>query len=167
MSLSTNYGWEWSVNNNLAYVQLGGHTLVSKIKPCMSKYEQVYSVKLRMAQRIASSSNSWSTCDLVTIIRDMFNECLHLILQTISCMLLWLLVVNFMTVYDDEFYSDIIIFSLITPYLVIPLLLLSIFDIFITLPSFNLSSYEIILTHKKLLYFILYSVSDRLITWLL
>ena len=25
------------------------HMLVSKIKPCMSKYEQLYTVKLRMA----------------------------------------------------------------------------------------------------------------------
>jgi hypothetical protein len=25
------------------------HMLVSKIKPCMSKYEQIYTVKLRMA----------------------------------------------------------------------------------------------------------------------
>jgi len=31
------------------------HTLVSKIKPCMSKYKQVYTVKLRMAHYISYS----------------------------------------------------------------------------------------------------------------
>ena len=34
------------------------HTLVSKIKPCMSKYKQVYTVKLRMAHY-----NSYSLFD--------------------------------------------------------------------------------------------------------
>jgi hypothetical protein len=31
------------------------HTLVSKIKPCMSKYKQLYTVKLRMAHYISYS----------------------------------------------------------------------------------------------------------------
>ena len=31
------------------------HTLVSKIKPCMSKYKQIYTVKLRMAHYISYS----------------------------------------------------------------------------------------------------------------
>ena len=31
------------------------HTLVSKIKPCMSKYKRLYTVKLRMAHYISYS----------------------------------------------------------------------------------------------------------------
>ena len=31
------------------------HTLVSKIKPCMSKYKRIYTVKLRMAHYISYS----------------------------------------------------------------------------------------------------------------
>ena len=31
------------------------HTLVSKVKPCMSKYKQLYTVKLRMAHYISYS----------------------------------------------------------------------------------------------------------------
>ena len=31
------------------------HMLVSKIKPCMSKYKQIYTVKLRMAHYISYS----------------------------------------------------------------------------------------------------------------
>ena len=31
------------------------HMLVSKIKPCMSKYKQLYTVKLRMAHYISYS----------------------------------------------------------------------------------------------------------------
>ena len=41
-------------NSNLVD-SASSHTLVSKIKPCMSKYKQLYTVKLRMAHYISYS----------------------------------------------------------------------------------------------------------------
>ena len=41
-------GESGDVNSNLVD-SASSHTLVSKIKPCMSKYKQLYTVKLRTA----------------------------------------------------------------------------------------------------------------------
>jgi hypothetical protein len=38
-----------SVRNSYLVDPASSHMLVSKIKPCMSKYKQIYTVKLRMA----------------------------------------------------------------------------------------------------------------------
>ena len=40
--------WRTDVNSNLVD-SASSHTLVSKIKPCMSKYKRLYTVKLRTA----------------------------------------------------------------------------------------------------------------------
>lgn len=49
------------------------HMLVSKIKPCMSKYKQVYTVKLRMAHYISynlfdSLFTTWITVVILELI---------------------------------------------------------------------------------------------------
>jgi hypothetical protein len=42
------FGWAQCRNSYLVD-PASSHMLVSKIKPCMSKYKQIYTVKLRMA----------------------------------------------------------------------------------------------------------------------
>ena len=44
-----------AVNDSNLVDSASSHTLVSKIKPCMSKYKQFYTVKLRMAHYISYS----------------------------------------------------------------------------------------------------------------
>ena len=39
----------WAFEDSYLVDPASSHMLVSKIKPCMSKYKQIYTVKLRMA----------------------------------------------------------------------------------------------------------------------
>ena len=41
--------WPTPANDSYLVDPASSHMLVSKIKPCMSKYKQLYTVKLRMA----------------------------------------------------------------------------------------------------------------------
>jgi hypothetical protein len=41
--------WVYALRNSYLVDPASSHMLVSKIKPCMSKYKPIYTVKLRMA----------------------------------------------------------------------------------------------------------------------
>ena len=47
-------GW-WSLQESYLVDPASSHMLVSKIKPCMSKYKQLYTVKLRTAHYISNN----------------------------------------------------------------------------------------------------------------